>query len=72
MSTSLVMNFLNEAGKKTAVRINNSKENITDAEVKTLMGVILTKNIFTTSGGDLKAIDSAEIIDKSSTDLSVK
>lgn len=72
MSTTLVMNFLNEAGKKTAVRVNNVKENMTDLEVKTLIGVILTKNIFTTSGGDLKAIDSAEVIDKNSTDLSVK
>ncbi|WML36749.1 DUF2922 domain-containing protein [Clostridium sp. OS1-26] len=72
MSTPLVMNFLNEAGKKTAVRINNVKEDITDSEAKAAMEVILAKNIFATSGGDLKAIDSAELIDKSSTDLSVK
>ncbi len=72
MSKTLVMNFLNESGKKTAVRVNNVKEDITEAEVKNAMDVILAKNIFTTSGGDLKSKDSAEVTDKNSTDLSVK
>ncbi|MBV7271457.1 DUF2922 domain-containing protein [Clostridium sp. PL3] len=72
MSKTLVMNFLNESGKKTAIRVNNVKEDVTEAEVKNAMDVILAKGIFTTSGGDLKAKDSAEVTDKNSTDLSVK
>lgn len=32
----------------------------------------LSFNMFTTSGGDLKSKDSAEMTDKNSTDLSVK
>ncbi len=72
MSKTLVMNFLNESGKKTAIRVNNVKEDITEAEVKNAMDVILAKNIFATSGGDLKSKDSAEVTDKNSTDLSVK
>lgn len=72
MSKTLVMNFLNESGKKTAIRVNNAKEGITEAEVKATMDVILAKNIFTTSGGDLKSKDSAEITDKNATELSVK
>lgn len=72
MSKTLVMNFLNESGKKTAIRVNNVKEGVTEAEVKAAMDVILAKNVFATTGGDLKVKDSAHIEDKNSTDLSVK
>jgi hypothetical protein len=72
MSKTLVMNFLNESGKKTAIRVNNVKGDITAAEVSSAMDVILEKNLFTTTGGDLKVKDSAEIDDKNSTELSVK
>ena len=66
------MNFLNEAGKKTSVRVNDVRENVTEAEVSAAMDVIVAKNIFSTTGGDLKYKDSAELTDKSSTELSVK
>jgi hypothetical protein len=72
MSKTLVMNFLNEGGKKTAVRLNNVKDGVTEAEVSAAMDVIIAKNIFKTTGGDLKNKDSAEITDKSSTELTVK
>lgn len=72
MSKTLVMNFLNESGKKTAIRVNNVKEDITEAEVKAAMDVILAKNIFATTGGELKVKDSAQIDDKNITELAVK
>ena len=72
MSKTLVMNFLNEEGKKTAVRVNNVKEDITAAEVSAAMDVIIAKNIFASTGGDLKFKDSAELTDKNSTELSIK
>lgn len=72
MSKTLVMNFLNEEGKKTAIRVNSVREDVTDLEVKTAMDLIISKNIFTSTGGDLKVKDSAEIVDKSTTDLQVK
>ncbi|KZL89740.1 DUF2922 domain-containing protein [Clostridium magnum] len=72
MSKALVMNFLNEGGQKVAVRVNNVKENSTEAEVGAAMDVIINKNIFSSTGGDLKYKDSAEIVDKTSTELTVK
>ncbi|WML32630.1 DUF2922 domain-containing protein [Clostridium sp. OS1-26] len=72
MSKTLVMNFLNEEGKKTAVRVSNVKEDITAVEVSAAMDVIIAKNIFASTGGDLKFKDSAELTDKNSTELSVK
>ncbi|MCH5139061.1 DUF2922 domain-containing protein [Clostridiaceae bacterium UIB06] len=72
MSKTLVMNFLNEGGKKVAVRVSKVKDGITEAEVKAAMDVIVAKNIFKSTGGDLKSKDSAELVDKSSTEFAVK
>ena len=72
MSKTLVMTFLNEEGKKTAIRINNVREDVTEAEVAAAMDVIIGKNIFASSGGDLKMKDSARLDDKNSTEMKVK
>ncbi|MBC2578858.1 DUF2922 domain-containing protein [Clostridium sp. DJ247] len=72
MSKILVMNFLNEEGKKVAVRVNSVREDLSAVEVASAMDVIIANNIFTSTGGDLKYKDSAEIIDKTSTELTVK
>ena len=72
MSKTLAMNFLNEGGKKTSVRVNNVRDDVTEAEVKAAMDVIIAKNIFTSTGGDLKVKDSAELVDKNSTEFAVK
>jgi hypothetical protein len=66
------MNFLNESGKKVAVRISGAREDLTDAEVSAAMDLIIAKNIFASTGGDLKYKDSAAVTDKTSTDLTVK
>lgn len=72
MSKTLAMNFLNEEGKKVVIRVNNVKDDLTDTEVSAAMDVIIAKNIFSSSGGDLKYKDSAGITDKNSTGLTVK
>lgn len=72
MSKTLVMNFLNEEGRKTSIRVNNVREDVADLEVKDAMDVIIGKNIFTSTGGDLKFKDSAELVDRSTTELQVK
>jgi hypothetical protein len=72
MSKTLAMSFLNEGGKKISIRVNNVRDDITEVEVKTAMDVIIAKNVFTSTGGDLKTKDSAELIDKNSTEFKVK
>ncbi len=66
------MSFLTEEGKKTSIRVSNVKDNLTDQEVKTAMEIIIAKNIFTSKNGDLQAIDSAHILESSTTELEVK
>lgn len=72
MAKSLIMSFMNEQGKKVSINVSNIKDGLTDAEVSAAMDTIVAKNIFHTSGGDIKTKDSAQIVDKTSTDLSVK
>lgn len=41
MSKTLATSLLNEAGKKTSIRVSNVKEDPTEAELKTTMELIL-------------------------------
>jgi hypothetical protein len=72
MSKTLVMTFLNEEGKKTAIRVSNVKDDLTEGEVAAAMDVIIGKNIFASTGGDLKMKDSARLDDKNSKEMKVK
>jgi hypothetical protein len=72
MTNSLIMNFLNAEGAKTSITIANIKDGLTEEIVSAAMDVIILKNIFSTTGGDLKFKDSAQIVNKATTDLIVK
>lgn len=61
---SLLMTFVNTEGKKVGLRIDNIKEDLTESEISQAMDLILTKNIFSSSGGELKIKDSAQIVEK--------
>ncbi|MBO8137689.1 MAG: DUF2922 domain-containing protein [Desulfotomaculum sp.] len=71
MSVTLEMKFLNAEGRKVTISVPDPLDTLTDAEVKTAMENILAKNVFTSSGGDLAAIDSARIVDRQITELAV-
>ena len=51
--TDLDLVFKNAAGKKVTLNIEEPKANVTKAEIDTAMGVVVTNNIFATSGGDI-------------------
>ncbi|HSN58515.1 MAG TPA: DUF2922 domain-containing protein [Clostridiaceae bacterium] len=72
MSKTLTMSFLNEEGRKATVRLNTVKEDVTELEVQSAMDLILAKNIFSSKGGDLKLKDSAVIVNRENTELSVR
>ncbi|WP_446898612.1 DUF2922 domain-containing protein [Clostridium sp. LBM24168] len=72
MERSVIMNFLNESGQKTSIKVSNIKTDLTDAEVKTVMEAIITNNIFEYKGGDLRTIDSAHVAENETIDLNVK
>ena len=51
--TDLDLVFKNAAGKKVSLNIEEPKANVTKAEIDAAMGVVVTNNVFATSGGDI-------------------
>lgn len=69
MTKNLELVFRNANGKEATIRLAEPKDGLTKAEVDNLMQTILTKNIFVTTGGDLKEIVGARINTSDSTVL---
>ncbi|AQS60256.1 MULTISPECIES: DUF2922 domain-containing protein [Eubacteriales] len=61
---TLQMRFVTQAGTRVTISLDNPRDDLTEAEVTAAMDQIIAKNIFSTSGGDLVAKDSAQIIDR--------
>ena len=51
--TDLDLIFKNAAGKKVTLNIEEPKNGVTKAEIDAAMQVVVTNNIFNTSGGDI-------------------
>ncbi|WP_066633907.1 DUF2922 domain-containing protein [Desulfolucanica intricata] len=66
---TLKMVFLNQAGSRTTISVDNPRDDVTEAEIRAAMDMVISKNIFTTSGGDLAAIHSATIVDTTTTEI---
>jgi len=58
----LEMTFKNQMDTSTRLSIDNPRANITEAEVQTAMNDIVTRNIFSSTGGDLVGIVGARIV----------
>lgn len=69
MTKRLELIFQNAAGKRTTIAVVDPKEGLTPAEAQAAANTILTKNIFTSSGGDLTAILEARIVTRDVTEV---
>jgi hypothetical protein len=72
MEKSLQMVFQNQSGKNVTMNLSGIKETLTELEVKTLMQLIIAKNIFESTGGDLVTIMSANIISRDVQEMVVR
>lgn len=63
MAKKLELVFKNASDKSVKITVDDTRENITPAEVKTAMESIVAKNVFTSTGGDLVGVQGARIID---------
>lgn len=61
--------FRNEAGKNVTISLDNPKDDLTAAQIEAAMDVVIARNIFTSSGGDLVAKQDVRIIDTTTNDL---
>ncbi|OPX90870.1 MAG: hypothetical protein A4E53_00808 [Pelotomaculum sp. PtaB.Bin104] len=69
MAKVLRMSFKNEGGNTVSISLDAPRDNLTEAEVEAAMDLVITKNIFTSSGGNLVTKSDAKIIDTTVTDL---
>ena len=53
MTKTLKMPFRNAAGKEVNFTLTNPKDGLTKAEVVAAQALIISKNLFATTGGDL-------------------
>lgn len=72
MTKRLLMSFRNAEGNRVSLSVDDPRENITDAEVKAAMEMVLTENIFDSNGGDFVSIVDATIVETTKTDLDVE
>ncbi|WP_438317227.1 DUF2922 domain-containing protein [Candidatus Caldatribacterium sp. SIUC1] len=69
MSKILVMTFRNEEGRAFRIRLRYPREDLSPQDVNAVMDLILARNIFATSGGDLVEKVGAQIVETSTTSL---
>lgn len=65
----LKMTFINTAGGSVSQTLNDPLDTLTAEDVLTYMNLVITKNIFNSSGGDLVAIKDIAIVNTTTNDL---
>lgn len=65
----LRMVFSTQGGSTSSITLPQPREDLTAAEVEAVMEQIITKNIFTTTGGDLTGKRDIKVVDTTTTDL---
>ena len=65
----LRMTFANVLGASVSFNLNNPLPTLTAATVQGYMDLVISKNLFTSTGGDLVAIKDISIVDTTTQDL---
>ena len=68
-SKNLRLVFNTTAGSSFTITLPEPKEDLTAAQVETVMDLIIAKDVFTTSGGNITAKRDIKIIDTVINDL---
>lgn len=66
---TLEMDFTTELGRTQRIRLYDAKDPLTGAEVAAAMDIILAKNIFSSTGGDLTGKVEARLVVTDSSDM---
>lgn len=64
----LLMNFKTIGDKKIAISVDSPKEDLTEVQIKSVMDLILSKNIFEPGGEGLVALVDAKIVQTDTTE----
>ena len=61
--------FKNQSGKNVTFSLDNPRDDVTAAEIEAAMDLVIARNIFSSSGGDLVSKQDIRIIDSTTNDL---
>lgn len=65
----LLMTFMTEFGRKVSLFVTDPREDITEAEIKEVMDLIIEKTIFAPSGEDIVSAKDAKIVQTETTEF---
>lgn len=65
----LILTFIDIQDKKVSISLDNPKPDVTEAEIKAAMDLVVTKNIFVSNGADLVKTSSAQIVETNKTEF---
>lgn len=68
---ALRLQFTTVGGSAKTITIMDPRANLTGAEVKSVMDLIVSKNIFSTKTGDLAVAKSADVVQTNTTELTL-
>lgn len=66
---TLRMIFSSQAGRSVTLTLDNPRSDLTAAEIEAAMDLVITRNIFNSSGGDLVTKQDIKVIDSTTNDL---
>ncbi|HBH3615408.1 TPA: DUF2922 domain-containing protein [Clostridioides difficile] len=69
IEVKLLMTFMTEFGRKVSLFVTDPREDITEAEIKAVMDLIVEKNIFAPSGEDIISAKEAKIVQTETTEF---
>ncbi len=61
--------FKNQSGKNVTISLDNPRDEVTAAEIEAAMDLVIARNIFTSTGGDLVSKQDIRLIDSTTNDL---
>ena len=61
-SMNLIMTFLNQSNSRVSLTVQDPREDITEAEIKEAMELVVSKNIFAPNGLDLVSAVDAKVV----------
>ncbi len=61
-STNLIMTFINQGNSKVSLSVQDPREDITEAEIKEAMELVVSKNIFAPNVLDLVSAVDANVV----------
>lgn len=69
IEVKLLMTFMTQFGRKVSLFVTDPRQDITEAEIKSVMDLIVEKNIFAPSGEDIISAKEAKIVQTETTEF---